>query len=88
MLASLIVAVLALVAAPLARAHMEMIDPFPILSPANPAVHWADKNYDNMAPLLWTGDNLPYPCKGYLWSTPEKVSVLLSWYTPNCSRVS
>ncbi|KAI9636833.1 uncharacterized protein MKK02DRAFT_25144, partial [Dioszegia hungarica] len=57
-------------------AHMEMIDPFPILSPANPAVSWEVKNYNMMAPLTWSGDDLPYPCKGYLMTAPAKVGLL------------
>ena len=63
---------------PLALAHIQLVDPYPILSPMNPAVPWDEKNYNMMAPLTWDGDNLPYPCKGYLQTTSEEVSLSLA----------
>lgn len=63
--------------ASMARAHMQLLDPFPLRSPLNSKVPNDFKDYSMTTPLVANG--LPYPCKGYLNSEPSLMASQKTW---------
>lgn len=51
-------------------AHIQMSNPYPIRSPLDPSVAYAQKDYNYVAPLDADGSN--YPCKGYQNDQPRR----------------